>query len=94
MSYAEDYGIDAYDPPEEEYPPEINFHRRVWWDKNGKKWQIKNMTNFHIQNCLKLLRATTDKWDYMEEDINRINNKIKEFERELESRQKIGGPKF
>lgn len=56
MSWAEDNGIDIYDP--EYYNPELNefFHRksspRTWMTKEGVVLSISQMSDSHLSNAI------------------------------------------
>lgn len=46
MSYADDYGLDCYDEPDWNY----------WETKDGEKIAVKDMSESHIKNCIRMLK--------------------------------------
>jgi hypothetical protein len=56
MSYAEDEGLDSYDPPDEEY---LMAQREKEWEKgfhttrNGDEIKLVEMSNEHLKRTIK-----------------------------------------
>ena len=83
MSWADDEGY-YFDP--EDMRPSIEFEVGEWTDADGKTHQISDMEIRYIKNCIGVLKRTKEEWDYPDYDLEAINDKIAEFEKELENR--------
>lgn len=78
MSYADAYGLDCYDEPDWNY----------WETKDGEKIAVKDMSESHIKNCIRMLEKEINPEVEFDDELNYPYNAwLNVFRDELEERR-------
>ncbi len=74
-------------------PLELDYDRKYWTTRDGKRLKIEEMESSHIRNCINLLKRNITKLNEndLEDEyyINYFEFKINEFEKELKKKRCI-----